>query len=275
MATITLTATVELGSTPPRVKLSVSATGTPTVTSVTIHRQDPDGRERLVRTADDGPLPLSGGVATLWDNEPWYGVPLTYVVDQENKPTATVTVAVDRLWLVHPGVPSRSVPLSLRVGSNQSEDWDIEQGVFPILERTTPVVVTSGARLEPASSLIVETTTFTELSALKLLLSDGSALLLNVPPSIGLGLATAYVAVGKARNSRQSTVGMDPTRDIELPYQVVDRPAGGTQAAITWNDVATVGVNAYTAAAGSQYLTWASIPADGVASWAALAAPTS
>jgi hypothetical protein len=69
MATIALVATPQPDNIPPRVRLDVTATGTPTVTAVTVTRLDPDGRWRRVRTADDGPQPLTSGTATLYDPE--------------------------------------------------------------------------------------------------------------------------------------------------------------------------------------------------------------
>jgi hypothetical protein len=76
--------------------------------------------------------------------------------------------------------------------------------------------------------------------------------------------------------SRARTVryGPVPLREWQLPYRVVGRPGGGTQAAIIWDSIATRGANDYTAAAGSQYLTWQAIADAGVSSWAELAAPT-
>jgi hypothetical protein len=100
-----------------------------------------------------------------------------------------------------------------------------------------------------------------ELAAFKLLLSSGSTLLLNVPPALGLGIDTAYIAVGKVQVTRQSDVGDHPGRDLTIPYQVVSRPAGGTQAAITWNTIAGL------------YSSWNDAAAS-VSSWAELSAPT-
>jgi hypothetical protein len=63
------------------------------------------------------------------------------------------------------------------------------------------------------------------------------------------------------RPKRRTDVGTLPLWDFELPYQVVGRPAGGTQAAITWTTVA------------GQYGSWADVAAS-VHSWAELVAPT-
>jgi len=271
--TLTLTASVEADHTPPRVRLDVNDS-TGTIPSLTITRLDPDSQYRKVRTSDDAPLPLSGGVATIYDYEAPFGYTLTYTTDQAGSPTATVQIDSARPWLTHLGVPSRSASIDFRVGTNDEETWSIDQGVFQVLERDDPIVATSGARLLPSSSLILSVETTVDLAALRLLLSDGSPLLLNVPPSLGVGLDTCYIAVGNVTPRRPSgSAGMSWLRDIELPYQQVGRPAGGTQAAITWNDVATRGASDYVAAASSPYATWVAVAAA-ADSWAVLAAPT-
>jgi hypothetical protein len=258
MATIALVATPQPGNIPPRVRLDVTATGTPTVTAVTVTRLDPDGRWRRVRTADDGPQPLTSGAATLYDSEAPAGSPVTYTVAQENQPTATATLPAAGPWLIHPGVPSRSVPLVLRAGSNAEEDWGMEQGIHKVLYREKPVVISGGPRSAPASSLIVEVGNADQLRALRLLLSDGSPLFLNGAAAVGID--PVYIAVGAVRNARQSDIGTDPQRDLELPYLVVDRPVGGTRIGVLWSDVDTANPS------------WNALDAA-VDSWADLAAP--
>lgn len=260
MATLALGATADPASSPPSVVLQVVDTGTPAVSSVTILRLDPDGRYRKVRTSDDGPLLLSGGTASLVDYEVPLGSRVTYKVDQANLPTVDAVVDSDVPWLVNPGSPARSMPLSLRKGSNDSELWATDRGVFQVLGRPTPVVITGGTRAAAASSLLASTGSLSELTSLASLLADGGALLLNVPPQLGLGIATAYISIGDVTVTRPSDIGTQQMRDITMPYQVVDRPVGGTQAGLTWLDVA------------ARYATWSELAAA-VPSWAALAGP--
>lgn len=268
-----LVATVEADHVPPRVRLDV--TDSAGLSSVTITRLDPDSVYRKVRTSDDQPLPLSGGLATVYDYEAPFGYPVTYSTDQAGSPSVTVQVDSPRPWLIHLGVPSRSVsPVHMLPGTDDAEDWDIDQGVFQVLEREDPIVGTSGARLLPSSRLVVYSPTATDKAALRGLLSDGSPLLLNVPPSLGWGIDTCYIAVGRVTVSRPSPLLVHVQRSIELPYQQISRPAGGTQAWITWDDVATRSGDDYTAATGSTYATWDDVAAA-VGSWAELAAPTS
>lgn len=273
MATLTLTATPEPAAVPPRVRLDITDSGTPAVTSVVISRLDSDGRYRPVRTSDGGPLPISGGVATIYDYEPLgYGTPVTYSTNQAGGPTVTAVLDSGVPWLVHPGLPSRSVPIS--ISSQDDETFDVAQGIFDILEREDPIVVTGGARSTAASTFGIRTRTSAERRALRLLLSDASPLLLNMPAAMDWGIDPCYITVGTVRRGRTVRYGPFPYREWQLPYRVVGRPAGGTQAAIAWDNIATRGADDYTAAAGSQYLTWQAIADAHVPSWAELSAPT-
>lgn len=255
-----LTVTPDLTNTPPRVRIDIADPRTTPATSVVISRLDADGRTRTVRTSDDGPLPLSGGIGTVFDYEVPFGTQVTYSANVTGAISVTTQINATRIWLIHPGAPSFSVPIVLRRGSNTSEDWNLDQGVFQILGRSTPIVVTSGARTAPSSTMIVGTESLAELASLRVLLADGSPLFLNVPPALGLGIDAAYIAPGNVQVTRPSDIGTDQLRDLTFTYQVVDRPIGGTQAAITWTDIA------------AKYATWTATVA-GATSWAALAAP--
>lgn len=257
---ITLTATPDPSYSPPRVRLAFQDTAGTPVTSVVIYRRDADGYSRKVRTSDDGPLPVSGGLASLDDYEAPFGVTVTYTMTGQTV-TATTQLDSGTPWLVHIGVPSRSVPADFRIGTNDEESWAVDQGVFSILGRSKPIVITGGARLAASSSLIVSAETRAERDGLEQLLADASPLLLNVPPALGLNIDTEYIAAGSVTTRRISSIGSAPYWDVTIPYQVIDRPAGGTQAAITWATVA------------AQYPTWQDIAAAGL-SWADLVSPT-
>lgn len=254
MATLSLTATAQPSSNPPGVRLDVSASGTPAVTSVTITRTDVSGRTYPVRTSDGGALPVSGGVATIFDYEMPYGTTSTYSAAAAGVSTVTTaaSIAVDVPWLVHPGVPSRSMPVDFRAGTNDEEQLAVEEGVFPILGSAFAVTVSGGARQAASSELLVRTKTPVEEAAMRLLLSDGSPLLLNVPPLSGTGLSSCYMSVGAVVVRRRSNLGSDQRRIFALPYRVVGRPAGGSQAQRTH------------AVVDAEYPTYANVKASGL-----------
>jgi hypothetical protein len=268
---LTLTVTPQPDNNPPRVRIDVDD-NTGAVTSLTVRRLDPDGRYRKVRTSDDAPLPLDGGNATVFDYEAPFGAPVTYTTDVAGSPSVTVILDVTSAWLEHPQVPARSarIPDFVNMG-DRSRSLDV--GVFQILEREYPITATAGARLAPSGTLIVRTYTDAELAALVGVLSDGAVLLLNIPASKGLGVPTSYVQIMDVEETRISRWGGLPYREWSLPYQTVERPAGGTQAGVSWNDYATVGDDDYTAGDGSQFETWDDVAAA-YDSWSALSAPT-
>ena len=258
MSTVTVTPTVEPStgpSDPPRVRLDVTDTGTPAVTSTTVVRLGPDGRTVPVRTDDGGPLALSGAAGLLYDYEAPFGVAVTY--STQESPTvvsAAVTVNEPDVWLIHPGVPEISTPIELRIGSLDEEEWAAPQAVHWPIGRERPIVHTDGARKAPSSSLTVAVESADDLARLRNVLFDSSTLLLNIPAGLGLGVDTDYIAVGSVTNARPSSIGSDPLRAVRLPFQVVDRPVGGSQAERTWADV--VVDNATWADVTARYSTW-------------------
>lgn len=256
-----LTATVEPGTRPPRIRLDVADDRHTPATQVTITRRDPDGRSYPVRTGDGGPLPLSGGTGTIYDYEAPYGAGVTYTADVTGATAATAELDIDDVWLIHPGVPARSV--QIRITSLPEEDQPTASTLYQILGRQDPLPISSGARPLPSGPMGLRTTTDAQRRALKLLCSDDAVLLLNIPPSKPWGWDACYVSVRDLKAARTVAYGRFPYREWSLPIQVVERPGGGTQAAVTWASVA------------AQYPTWQSIIDAGITTWAELAAPTS
>lgn len=254
--TIAITATAQPSTNPPSVLLNLTRTGS-SETTVRVRRIDADGVTRDVRTIAAGPVDISTGTATVTDYEYPYGTSVTYLV-QETGSTASFSMDVAQVWLTHIGVPSRSVAVRFRPGSFGVEEWGIEEGVFSVLERSTPIVVTGGSRQEGTGSFTIAVSTPGELTALKDLFRDGSALLLNASPSLGWHIETAYIAAGSIRRARTVASLFEPDRDLEVPYRVVSRPEGGTRAAYTWADEA------------ADYATWSAIPAG--TKWSQVAA---
>jgi len=228
--TTTVTATAEPGATPPRVRLDI----TTNQTSLVVYRVALDGSQTPVRTYDGGPLPVSGSTALLYDPEAPFGQSFTYTTD-DTATTASASVSVDPgvVWLVHAGVPTRSVPVTVAAFSERQAG--ASQSVRYPLNRRFPIVANDGMRKADTYTLTLLTQSQDEFSALQDLLSDLSPLLLNVPPSRNwVGAGTEYLAIGDVSVSNPGRVVVLPDRLWSLPCSVVDRPAGGSQAFNTY-----------------------------------------
>lgn len=233
--TISITATVEPSNVPPRIRLDISGT---TETSVTPLRLHPDGRLVPVRTSDGNPEPLSGGVAVLYDYEAPFGDLVQYTsVETPSAFTLQVMVDASQVWLIHPGVPSLSLPIRLGPGSLSQDEFDVQQGVFYPLGRANPVVVTGGARQAAASQVVALTTSDADYRAIRDLVSDAGVLYLNVPVELGYSYDSCYIAVGKVTATRAVDKVFVAQRAVAMPFVVVDRPAGGSQAQRTLADL--------------------------------------
>lgn len=223
---------------PPRVRLNVTDTGTPAVTSTTVTRLNPDGRTVPVRTLDGNPLVLTSSTGLLYDYEMPYGAAVSYsTTATPGSSSAQVTVDVDDTWLVHPGVPALSMPVEFMAGSFDEEPQEVEAGVFYPMGRELPVVQTSGTRQGIKSSFIIGTESLQELADLRALVKDAGVLLLNVPATSGLGVDPCYVFISGFTPRRRSDIGTYPARNVTCTYFVVSMPIGGTQAQRTYADL--------------------------------------
>jgi len=254
-----VTATAEPANPVPRVRVDVVDSGG--ATAVTVTRLHPDGRTFPVRTADGGPLPLTASgsdqVGTLYDYEAPFGVPVIYSTTETVTGTSPATLTVGDVWLIHPGVPELSQPVDFYADSFKEEAWGVDQGVFWPMGRDTPVVQTAGMRRAASSSLTVAVEAAGELAALRALVRDAGTLYLNVPPGLIDGVEPCYIAVGNISVRRLSSIGSDVLRAVDMPYQVVDRPVGGTTAERNWSDV--IADNATWADVIARYDTWADL----------------
>lgn len=238
MSVITVTPTIELSNVPARVRLNVTDTGTPSLTTTTITRLNPDGTTSPVRTPDGSPVSVSGGVGLVYDYEAPYGQVVTYSsVETPGNVTGPVSVPVTVPWLIHPGVPALSQPIDLLPGSLMDEAYPSRQAVYWPMGRSTPVVVTDGARKSASSTLVLLTQTSTALAGMRALLADASVLLLNLPAGLGMEFNTCYVAPGDVKVSRLTDVNADIMRSFTIPFTVVARPGGGTQSQRTLADL--------------------------------------
>jgi len=264
MATISVSAAAQPEHVPPRVQVNVTDSGNPAISSVTVVRLNlATGAMATVRTADGNPLPLSASGSTrtaiLYDHEAPFGVPVTYyTLEQPGNTSAQLTLAVPRVWLVPPGVPGKGVAVTVATWGERTRQ--ATRGVFYPMGRTSPVVITDGARKSAAGSLQVVTLTDADRRAMNALLDDSSVVLLNVPAANPWGVDTCYVSFGDSVETRVSRIAAEPGRMWTLPYVVVDSPIGGAQSQWTWQNVIDT------------YATWNDVMAAN-STWAQLQTP--
>lgn len=229
--------TLDPTSRPPSAQLVVNW---PAASTVTVLRRDPDGQQWPVRLADPAQLDGKGGWAGI-DYEPSYGVPISYDMTSDDVPGVIIHVdagvlVVPREWraaFVHPGAPQLSVPIELYEGTLNTVVRPIVQSKVKVMGRPR-LVVLSDTRQAPASQLVVRAETLQERDALNGLLMDGQTVKLSCDPALGFDVPQTYIAIGEASEGRWiPDLGTNPVRVVTLPFDQVDRPAGGFQA--VWN----------------------------------------
>jgi glycerophosphoryl diester phosphodiesterase len=229
-----LTASADAANLPPRVLLSLSGSAGATATIVRI---DQDGNSTPVRTAN--PATLAGGAWLGYDYEAPYGQPVTYVSTPNTGPALTsnpVTLNVTVPWLIHPGIPSLSQPLTVVTIGTRTRT--VNQGVFTVLGRPNAVTVNDGARHNPTFPLTIRTAALDDEDALLDLVGDGSALLLQVVyPNI---TRTRYEWVSVGDMDEDNPIGWFGSDFTQwtLPCTVTDPPTGLQQSQRTLGDLA-------------------------------------
>ena len=245
-----MNASVDASKSPPRVDLFVNAYGA----KASIRRIDPFG-SHPVRLAQG--VTLSAGDWYGQDFEAPFGMPVTYSVQLDDGTvgsSTSVTVAVTRPWLIHPGIPELSRSVTIADVSERS--WAVEQATFRPLASAYPVVVSS-VRQSPAGTLSLYAPTVAHKDDLLSMLRTSHVLLLNCPPTLGYDLPYEWLAVGEATEARISPLLGEPARRVTFPFQVVKSPPGGVLATWSWADVLATS-NTW-ATVGSTYSSWADV----------------
>lgn len=225
--TADVSATVEADHTPPRVRLDV---GTALGPSILITRTVAGSAPVAVRQAN--PAPLAGGTAVVYDYEAPFNQPVTYTFAGYGA-VDPVIVPASQPWLIHPGVPSLSMPVTVRLLDDETTSGNV--GAFNVPGRKYPLVVTSGQRFAPVSSLQVKTTTTTERLALDQLLADTSPLLLQVVYPFTGESDYKWIAVTDIQRARRSSNNYaDAARYWTCAYVEVEAPVGPVQAQRTY-----------------------------------------
>lgn len=253
---MTATAIASADESPGFITVSVTGLADYIGGSLTCVRLNPDGTVEPVRQADPS-VEIDASEVALIDYEAPYGSPVQYrtlaIADAEpdlEQTTLSTTLNADRPWLIHPGTPALSQPLS--VSSLADRQREVNQSVQSPIGRLRPIVLTDGTLRAPVGSMELSTETFTERDALLALLQDLTPLLLNIPAGLAWGVTSEWVAFSGV--SERALRGGSEVRIWQLPYRVVERPVGTVNIARTWVDVQ--GEAATWAELKNLYATW-------------------
>lgn len=219
---------------------------------ISLWRVAPDGSRTLVR----GPggltekTPIVDDPIVVEDYEAPVGVPLWYEYETYNvgstvpsatgRSTGKVTVPSgdpNEAWLKDPGQPQRN----LRVLVKQAPDWQrpVAQSELRVRRRRNSVIL-SDVRGGLEGDLVIWTRSDEERKALHWLLDDGSILLWQAAP--GMGIDDMYVAVGQVTEGRVVPYAREVWREWTLPLKQVDMPVTvgvAGSAGRTWQDILT------------------------------------
>lgn len=170
-------------------------------------------------------------------------------------------------WIIHPGQPVLSVPLSYddlerttieALGNVQQRST---AATHQILGRGKPIHVNTGPRQSDQTSLQIATETTADRQAVAALLADETPLLVRIPSSWLMDFDDGFYAVGDVTFERAQQMYGVPARIINLPLQSVEAPAVSVQnVGHSWATVASE-IESWTAVR-AVYATWADMLVD-------------
>lgn len=186
------------------------------------------------------PADLTAGAWTGYDYEAPYSEACTYKVNDDAGETtfdadSLRDEGVSQPWLIHPGTPELSRPLT---GLGLSEETQSSsQAVHRVLEREDPVVISDGVRQLPAFALTVKTRTTADENDLKALLADAGVLLLQIVFPWTEVADYYWVAIGDLTRARRTRNYGYPYKRWTLPCTVTAPPTGSQQSIRAWSDL--------------------------------------
>lgn len=253
---MTATAVASSAAEPPYISIAVTGLTSYIGGTITVYRNNPDGTSDPIRQADPN-YEITGASEAFLDYEAPYGASVSYSTIATlspaanlEQPTGTVTIDADQPWLIHPGTPDISQPITVTNLATRSRD--VNQSVLTPIGRRRPIVLTDGTLRSPTGTLAVATETLTERDDLLTLLQDLTPLLLNIPHTLEWGVTSEWIAISALTET--ATVGASQHRELVLPYRTVERPVGAVTLTRTWADVLTEA--ATWTELGNLYATW-------------------
>jgi hypothetical protein len=185
-----------------------------------------DGTATRVRGASPSPDP--SGTQTVYDYEAPLDVSVSYKITTPwlafaSIASNTVTLASSSsTWLGHPSNPTWNI--QVRIKEFPTRIRSIERGVFRVVGRSRPVVVTGGLRQDAVGDLCFYTETIAENTALRRILADGAPLLLRAPAGYDWD-PLSWISIGNVEEIPLRPDVFEPGRAFEFSWTLVDAPA--------------------------------------------------
>jgi hypothetical protein len=228
----TVTATAD--STNARIGLSVFQSTTPAWDHVVVERSNDDGATWVGVRNGDVDIAV-GDTLALYDYESGNGETVVYRAQAQRTSTTggltQVTVSPWSLsstptswsstsvWLKSPVFPGFNT--TIRLGAFGTFTRSISRGVFPIVGRSRPVVV-SDVRQGLEGQMTVAVRSVAELNAIRFMSDVSATVLLQTPPSYNFG--SKYLALGDEHEDRINIVASNPYRWVQFDFTEVDSP---------------------------------------------------
>jgi hypothetical protein len=168
-----------------------------------------------VQTVVDGECPLDVACS--------YAVYAPFITGNFARTPVVTLASNENSWLTHPAYPS--APVQVYPCEAPALVRKIAQGVFPIIGRANPIVVSAASRLSPTGTMMIDAATFAARDQLLSMFADGSAVLLRAPADFGYGQGL-WLAIGDVTEDPKGRPAWSQSRPLTVAFTVVDSPAG-------------------------------------------------
>lgn len=133
---------------------------------------------------------------------------------------AVVLESRGRTWLTH---PLADLPVLVDLRAVPDEEHGVELGVFRVLDRARPIVVTGAMRHAPTGTLAINAISAAEKTTLMGLLAKPLPVLLRAPADYYVGEG-AWYSLGSISVSREGRKAWQDAWLLTAPYYEVDAP---------------------------------------------------
>lgn len=162
---------------------------------------------------DDGECPLDTGVV--------YEVYYASVVGGRVTSQQSLLPSGDRTWLTHPATPG--APFVVQPSAPTfTRTYPVDQGVFHVLGRARPLVVSAQQRYSATGTITFGTLSAEEREQLLTTVDDLAPVLLRTPGGYDPG--DMWLALGELTVDTQGRMPWQDTRMISAPFVEVDPP---------------------------------------------------